>query len=74
MTTVAKGSPGDAMGINGQPLVVGGDIILSVEGILVTAAADLAKIRERTSRLGKAAPITVTVLRGGRQRRGEVPR
>jgi len=74
--TVAKGSPGEAMGIkggrktatvDGQPLVVGGDIILSVEGIAVTTAADLAKIRERTSRLGEAAPVTVTVLRAGRQ-------
>jgi S1-C subfamily serine protease len=57
--TVAPGSPGEAMGIkagrktatiDGQALVVGGDIILNVEGIAVTTAADLAKIRERTSR------------------------
>ena len=74
--TVAAGSPGEAMGlkggrktatIDGQPLVVGGDIILSVEGITVTTAADLAKIRERTSRLASAAPVAVTVLRAGRQ-------
>jgi serine protease Do len=74
--TVAKGSPGEAMGIKGgrrkaivddQPLVVGGDIILSVEGIAVKTIDDLTKIRERTSRLGKAAPISVTVLRAGRQ-------
>ena len=74
--TVAAGSPGEAMGlkggrktatIDGQPLVVGGDIILSVEGIMVTTAADLAKIRERTSRLASAAPVAVTVLRAGRQ-------
>ena len=74
--TVAPGSPGEAMGIkpgrktatiDGQALVVGGDIILNVEGIAVTTAADLAKIRERTSRLGSAAPVTMTVLRAGRQ-------
>jgi serine protease Do len=74
--TVAPGSPGEAMGlkggrktatIDGQSLVVGGDIILTVEGILVTTAADLAKIRERTSRLASAAPVAVTVLRAGRQ-------
>jgi len=53
--------------IDGQPLVVGGDIILTVEGIAVTTAADLARIRERTSRLASAAPVTVTVLRAGRQ-------
>ncbi len=74
--SVAPGSPGEGMGlkggrktatIDGQPLVVGGDIILAVEGIAVTAVADLARIRERTSRLASAAPVTVTVLRAGRQ-------
>jgi serine protease Do len=74
--TVAKGSPGEAMGIKGgrrkatvddQPLVVGGDIILSVDGVTVKTAGDLAKIRERTSRLAKAAPISVTVFRAGQQ-------
>jgi S1-C subfamily serine protease len=48
-------------------LVVGGDIILSVEGIAVKTIDDLTKIRERTSRLGKAAPISVKVLRAGGQ-------
>jgi S1-C subfamily serine protease len=47
--TVAQGSPGEAMGIKGgrktatiggQPLVVGGDIILTVEGIAVTTATE----------------------------------
>ena len=47
--------------------MVGGDIILNVEGIPVTSASDLAKIRERTSQLGRGAPIAVTVLRAGRQ-------
>ena len=74
--TVAQGSPGEATGINGgrktatidgQPLVVGGDIILDVLGIAVTTAADLARIRERTSRLARGAPVTLTVLRAGRQ-------
>jgi serine protease Do len=74
--TAAKGSPGEVMGIkggrktatiDGQPMVVGGDIILKVEGVAVTTAADLAQIRVRTSRLAEAAPVTVTVLRAGRQ-------
>ena len=74
--SVAQGSPGEAMGIkggrktatiDGQPLVVGGDIILDVQGIAVTTAADLARIRERTSRLARGAPVTLTVLRAGRQ-------
>jgi serine protease Do len=74
--TVAKGSPGDGMGIkggrktatvDGQPLVVGGDIILSVGSVPIAAAADLVKIRERTSRLGRGDSVTLTVLRAGRQ-------
>jgi S1-C subfamily serine protease len=73
---VAKGSPAEGMGIkggfktatvDGQPLVVGGDIILAVDGIPINTAADLANIRERSSRLKPAEPIAVTVLRAGRQ-------
>jgi serine protease Do len=74
--SVAKGSTADQMGIrggrknatvDGQPLVVGGDIILNVQGMAIASAADLAKIRERTSRLDAAAPVNVTVQRAGRQ-------
>jgi len=74
--SVAKGSTADRMGIrggrktatiDGQPLVVGGDIILNVQGLAIATATDLAKIRERTSRLAVAAPVNVTVLRAGRQ-------
>ena len=73
---VAKGSPAEGMGIkggsktatvDGQSLVVGGDIILAVDGIPINTAADLANIRERSSRLKPAEPIAVTVLRAGRQ-------
>ena len=74
--SVAKGSTADRMGIrggrktatiDGQPLVIGGDIILNVQGLAIATATDLAKIRERTSRLAVAAPVNVTVLRAGRQ-------
>ena len=74
--SVAKDSTANAMGIrgghktatiDGQPLVVGGDIILDVGGIAIATASDLAKIRDRTSHLPAAAPISVTVLRAGRQ-------
>ena len=50
--TVAKNSPADEMGlrggtktavIDGQPLVVGGDILLEVDGITVGTAADAAR-------------------------------
>ena len=74
--SVAKGSTADQMGIrggrknatvDGQALVVGGDIILNVQGMAIASAADLAKIRERTSRLAAAEPVNVTVLRAGQQ-------
>jgi S1-C subfamily serine protease len=72
--TVAKNSPGDAMGlragtktitVDGEQVVVGGDIVLSVDGIPVGNAADLVKIRARMNSLGPGAPFTVKVLRQG---------
>ncbi|MGH7388627.1 MAG: S1C family serine protease [Candidatus Rokuibacteriota bacterium] len=72
--TVAKESPAEAMGlrggselatIDGQQLVVGGDIIMAVAGIDVNNAADLARIRETLGRLPAGEPFKVTVLRAG---------
>jgi serine protease Do len=73
--TVAKGSPAEAIGlrggtraatIGGEMLVVGGDIVLSVDGIGVNRAADLAKIREHIRQLSPGAAYTLTILRAGR--------
>jgi serine protease Do len=72
---VAKDSPAGRLGIrggnrqatiDGQSLVVGGDIILAVNRIPVSTAQDLAQIREMTSRLGNE-PIIVRVMRSGRE-------
>jgi len=72
--TVAKGSPGEAMGLRGgttsariagQDLVVGGDIVLSVEGIAIGSAANLAQIRQRLNSLPSGSPYKVSVLRQG---------
>jgi len=72
---VAKGSPAETAGlrggttqatIDGDQLVVGGDIILSVEGIEVRSAADLVKIRETMNRLRSGQPFKATVLRAGK--------
>jgi S1-C subfamily serine protease len=72
--TVAKGSPAEALGmkggtttarIGGQELVVGGDIILSVEGIPIGKAESLAQIRQRLNSLSPGSPYKVTVLRRG---------
>jgi S1-C subfamily serine protease len=73
--TVARGSPAEAMGIrggsktatiDGQTLVVGGDIVLSVEGIPVGTLANLDKLKEHMARLQPGQPFRATVLRAGR--------
>ena len=71
--TVAKGSPADEIGlrgstqivsISGQEVPLGGDIILSVEGIPV-GGANAAKIRDTLSKLPAGAPYKVSILRAG---------
>ena len=71
--TVAKGSPGDEIGlrgsseivrISGQEVPLGGDIILSVEGIPM-APANAAKVRDTLGKLPAGAPYKVSILRAG---------
>jgi serine protease Do len=71
--TVAKDSPGDRMGlrgatmlvtIEGQQVPLGGDIVMSVDGVPATAA-NAARIREKLSALTTGSTFKVTVLRGG---------
>ena len=73
--TVAKGSPAAEAGIrggnrtaviDGQTLVVGGDVLLAVEGIPAGNLADYNRMREHLQKLPAGAAITVTVLRAGR--------
>jgi S1-C subfamily serine protease len=73
--TVAKGSPAEQAGIrggnrtaviDGQTLVVGGDVLLAVEGIPAGNLADYNRMREHMQKLPAGATITVTVLRAGR--------
>jgi serine protease Do len=73
--SVAKGSPGDEAGlvggtkvvtVGGEQIVLGGDIILSIEGIPADSAASMMKIRDHLATLKPGAPITATVLRKGR--------
>ena len=72
--TVANGSPAEATGLRGgtstatiagEPLVVGGDVILSVQGVDVNQARDLARIRDVLNAVRSGEPFTVTVLRAG---------
>jgi S1-C subfamily serine protease len=72
--TIAKGSPADAMGLRaatmianlgGDPVPLGGDIILSVEGVKAEAV-NLTKIRDLLASKPAGSPFKVTVLRAGR--------
>jgi serine protease Do len=71
--TVAKDSPGEALGlrgatqvvrISGQEVPLGGDIILSVEGVAMSVA-NIEKIRDALGKLAPGSPFKVTVLRKG---------
>jgi serine protease Do len=71
--TVAKGSPADQVGlrsatqivtISGQEVPLGGDIILTVQGISATTA-NAARIRDAMNQLGPGAAFTVRILRAG---------
>ncbi len=71
--SVAKDSPGERLGLRGSTMIVriagqdvplGGDIVMSVEGISMTAAT-LLKARDMISSLPPGAPYKVTVLRAG---------
>lgn len=73
--SVAKGSPGDEAGlqggtkivtVDGEQMVLGGDIILSVEGIPADSAANFMKVRDLLGTLKSGEPFTATVLRKGR--------
>jgi serine protease Do len=71
--TVAKGSPADAVGlrgataiatIGGEPLPVGGDIVLSIEGVQFSAI-NFPRIREAMTRLPAGAKFKGEILRKG---------
>jgi S1-C subfamily serine protease len=72
--TIAKDSPADQMGLRaatmianlgGDQIPLGGDIILTVEG-MKAEPANLAKIRDVLSSKASGSPFKVTVLRAGR--------
>lgn len=72
---VAKGSPADQAGlrfgtvpgnVDGQPMALGGDIILAVEGIALTEPNAIARIRQRMSAVPAGGTVTARVLRLGK--------
>jgi serine protease Do len=73
--SVARGSAGDAVGliggavlatIMGEQLVVGGDIILKVQGIPVGEAGDHRRVRDILDAIPPGGEFTMTVLRLGK--------
>jgi len=73
--TVAQGSSGWDMGllggdkvatIGGQQIAVGGDIILSVDGIAVGSDDNIEKIRNRLAAEPPGTPFKMKVLRAGK--------
>jgi len=73
--SVARGSAGDAVGlmggavlatIMGEQLVVGGDIILKVQGIPVGEATEHRRVRDILQSIPPGGDFTVTVLRLGK--------
>jgi S1-C subfamily serine protease len=53
--------------IAGETLMVGGDIVLEVQGLPITGRSSYEAIQTRLSQLHPGLPITITALRGGRR-------
>jgi len=73
---VAEGSPASRMGlqpgsvraeIEGEPIILGGDVILEVQGIRISDPDGTDRIRTLMSTLSPGEKIAVTVFRGGRR-------
>jgi S1-C subfamily serine protease len=60
-----QGSDG-ILTIGGKEIPVGGDIILSVEGIAVVSEDNIEKIRNTLASRAPGAPLKMSVLRAGR--------
>jgi S1-C subfamily serine protease len=73
--SVAKGSPADAWGlrggttfatIGGEEVVLGGDIVLAVDGVQAGSLANMVKIKDAASVAKSGTPLKITILRAGR--------
>jgi serine protease Do len=71
---IASGSPADRIGLRAgtvratigeDDLIVGGDIILEVEGISLAGPEGYVLVRRRVRNLPPGEPITITILRAG---------
>ena len=84
VTAVAKNSPSALAGvrggtlkatIGGQEYTVGGDVILKIADVTLTAVADMVKMRETLGALPAGSSYGITLLRGGKviELTGRVP-
>ncbi len=73
---IASGSPAERIGLRAgtlratvgdEELIVGGDIILAIQGISLGEPSGYVLVRDRLKELHPGASITVTVLRAGRK-------
>jgi S1-C subfamily serine protease len=73
---VAAGSPAEKMGIlggtveaeiEGEEIILGGDVILEVAGIKLSEEGGPEKIRAHIQKMPSGEDLEVTVLRGGRR-------
>ncbi|MGB0712464.1 MAG: S1C family serine protease [Gammaproteobacteria bacterium] len=76
VTRVAKGSPGEQLGLKpgelkiiykDKPLKIGGDIVLEVQGEPVYVKGSYARIQEKLAALEPGDKLKVRVLRGGKE-------
>ena len=84
VSVVPMGSPAWNMGImggdrvamiDGQQIVVRGDIVLAIAGVAISTIADLPRIRERIGQMSAGQTFKASVLRGGQviELTGKVP-
>ena len=73
--TVVKGSPAGDWGLRGgdkfatiagESIVLGGDIVLSVNGVQANSVANMVKVKDAMSAATSGTPLKITILRAGR--------
>jgi serine protease Do len=73
--SVVTGSPADSWGlkggttfatIGGEQVVLGGDIVLAVDGVQASSVANMVKIKDTASAAKSGTPVKLTILRAGR--------
>ena len=74
LKTVAKGSPADALGLRGgttaatiagDTVILGGDLILEIDGIPMDSVENITRIRRHLGTLSSGLKYTIEALRGG---------